>query len=162
VWVVVTKGRIMESKEKESTGRHLNTCSKSKARLCEPRVESTQQSARLPFAAFVASSLDYNSNKCKGFLANARLCLDNCDDVFLALAQVETINEVVASLANAASKNEPESERIDFLLGFFRGERQHMAKWPRRSTSVTSNLYHQCKLSAIAEIIELMEAWRAQ
>ena len=106
----------------------------------------------------------YSGDKCAAFLKlfgdNPARAMDGCDDIFLCASRLAIINEIANSLANAESKGEAESDRINFLIDHLSAEMQAMARWPRRSTSVTSNLYNKCRLASVAEMIVIMQDWQ--
>jgi hypothetical protein len=109
------------------------------------------------FSLFIEHDLAYNQQKIAAFKEN--LHIDNCDDIFAAVARVEVITRILSSLNDAEAKGESQEDRIAFLIEYYSRERQSMGKWPRQSTSVTSNLYHRYQLAAICEILEMLETW---
>ena len=86
--------------------------------------------------------------------------MENCDDIFEAVCWVALADEVTKSLANAEEKGETELDRITFLIDHIERDAHNHAKWPRQSTSVTSNLHHRYELVALAEMLELMKSWK--
>lgn len=104
------------------------------------------------------TSLAYSRDKVREFAddiknKNAWFELDNCDQAFAHAARTLVLSQIISSLDNAHSKGELESARLSFLLRQLSDELISSAKYPRRSTSITSNLFHQSQLAATAEIV---------
>jgi hypothetical protein len=119
---------------------------------------------RVPFEAYLGQIFRFNTERVKQFFAkcdNFR-ALDNCDDIFLSSARLLIASLVQKGLDAAEKNGDSEEDCIDRMIEFYSKERQLKAKWPTRSSSITANLYDQCELAAIAEIIELMQEWKAK
>jgi hypothetical protein len=86
--------------------------------------------------------------------------LSGCDSVFEHAQRIHIAQDVLRSLADAEKKGQDEKRRIAFLYRHYEKQHRNKAAYPKRSTSVTSNLADQCELAAIAEMLNLIDKFR--
>ena len=117
----------------------------------------------MTFKELAEKQLQYEMASCNSFSdafsKDPAQALDNCDSTYEHANRVLIIRRVLSSLANAETKGETEQSRVSFLRDFFNKQIHTFARWPRKSTSVTSNLSHQAELSAMVEMVELIDGW---
>ena len=73
------------------------------------------------------------------------------DSFFLKIAKAALAEEILSSLADAEKKDETPIDRLIFLLSYIQNEVNNMALSPKRSTSITTNFAHICRLEAHAD-----------
>jgi hypothetical protein len=109
--------------------------------------------------------IEWNRDKCTKLSAELLTASDpswslgNCDDVFQSAAMIKVTNDTIGSLYDAEAKGVSESTRIEFLIDHYQHEIMNKARWGQRSTSVTSNLMDQCRLSAMVEMLEILKGF---
>lgn len=82
------------------------------------------------------------------------MTLDGCERAFTAGARVSVYQEIVDALEMARSKGETILSKLTFLVGSYENDIFSTARHPRRSTDLTSNLFHQALLAARADAVD--------
>jgi hypothetical protein len=113
----------------------------------------------MTFAEYVQVQLHNAEDKLKNFKPDW-WALSGCDDVFLAAQRVHIARDVLRSLEDAAKKGQAEKRRVALLYRHLSKQHRDKACWPKRSTSITANLSDQCELTAISEMLNMMDQFR--
>ncbi len=113
------------------------------------------------FSELIQKDVELNKKRLEEFTVKLGWwSLSNCDDLFLAAQRLHIAEDVLRSLADAEKKQQEEKRRLAFLYRYYQKEHRNKAQWPKRSTSITTNLADQCELSAIAEMLSKIDDYR--
>ena len=99
-----------------------------------------------------STSEKYMLDFVKEIQRNPFRAMETSDRAIQESARIDIFSGVIISLDSHDS--------VDYMIGFCHKEALRMARFPQKSTSVTSNLMHQYQAAAFIEVAEILQGFK--